>query len=70
MANQIERQRQSKWDVLTPKVACTLPTQMADDPPLDDVVAKTYEWGFRNSGEHIDISGAIYLPLIMMTFSL
>tara|TARA_B110000977_G_scaffold18870_1_gene22763 strand:- start:460 stop:3000 length:2541 start_codon:yes stop_codon:yes gene_type:complete len=43
-----------------PKVACTLPTQMADDPPLDDVVAKTYEWGFRNSGEHIDISGAIY----------
>ena len=43
-----------------PKVACTLPTQMADDPPLDDVVAKTYEWGFRNSGKHVDISGAIY----------
>jgi len=43
-----------------PKIACTLPTQMADDPPLDDVVAKTWEWGFRNKTKNIDISGAIF----------
>ena len=28
-----------------PANPCTLPTQMADDPPLDQVVAKTYELG-------------------------
>jgi len=28
-----------------PEIACTLPTQMADDPPLDDIVSKTYEFG-------------------------
>lgn len=28
-----------------PEIACTLPTQMADDPPLDDIVSKTYEVG-------------------------
>jgi len=28
-----------------PQIACTLPTQMADDPPLDDIVSKTYEAG-------------------------
>ncbi len=28
-----------------PANPCTLPTQMADDPPLDQVVAKTYEVG-------------------------
>ena len=26
-------------------IACTLPTQMADDPPLDDIVSKTFETG-------------------------
>lgn len=30
-----------------PAAPCTLPTQMADDPPLRDVVAKTYEVGAR-----------------------
>jgi outer membrane receptor protein involved in Fe transport len=30
-----------------PNAACLLPTQMADDPPLDDVVSKTYEAGAR-----------------------
>lgn len=43
-----------------PAIACTLPTQMADDPPLDDVVAKTYEVGFRSSKKHYDLSGAVY----------
>ncbi len=43
-----------------PEIACTLPTQMADDPPLDDVVAKTYEFGFRSSQKNYDLSGAIY----------
>jgi outer membrane receptor protein involved in Fe transport len=28
-----------------PEISCTLPTQMADDPPLDDIVSKTYEAG-------------------------
>ena len=28
-----------------PALACSLPTQMADDPPLDDIVSKTYEVG-------------------------
>jgi outer membrane receptor protein involved in Fe transport len=28
-----------------PAIACSLPTQMADDPPLDDIVSKTYETG-------------------------
>ena len=28
-----------------PAIACSLPTQMADDPPLDDIVSKTYEVG-------------------------
>src|SRR6056300_1276594 len=32
-----------------PAYPCTLPTQMADDPPLRDVVAKTYEVGARGS---------------------
>jgi len=43
-----------------PKIACTLPTQMADDPPLDDVVAKTWEWGFRNQTKDLEMSGAIF----------
>ena len=43
-----------------PEIACTLPTHMADDPPLDDVVAKTYEFGFRSSQKNYDLSGAIY----------
>ena len=43
-----------------PEIACTLPTQMADDPPLDDVVAKTFEFGFRTSQKDLDISGAVY----------
>jgi outer membrane receptor protein involved in Fe transport len=43
-----------------PEIACTLPTQMADDPPLDDVVAKTFEFGFRTSQKDLDISGALY----------
>jgi len=30
-----------------PANPCTLPTQMADDPPLDQVVAKTFEIGAR-----------------------
>ena len=32
-----------------PAAPCTLPTQMADDPPLRDVVAKTYETGARGN---------------------
>ena len=32
-----------------PALACSLPTQMADDPPLDDVVSKTYEVGARRA---------------------
>ena len=32
-----------------PAAPCTLPTQMADDPPLRDVVAKTYEVGARGN---------------------
>ena len=32
-----------------PAAPCTLPTQMADDPPLRDVVAKTYEAGARGN---------------------
>jgi len=32
-----------------PAIACSLPTQMADDPPLDDVVVKTYEIGARGN---------------------
>ena len=43
-----------------PAIACTLPTQMADDPPLDDVVAKTFEVGFRSSQKDYELSGAIY----------
>ena len=32
-----------------PDNPCTLPTQMADDPPLEQVVAKTYELGASGS---------------------
>jgi outer membrane receptor protein involved in Fe transport len=32
-----------------PALACSLPTQMADDPPLDDIVSKTYEAGASGS---------------------
>jgi len=47
-----------------PENPCTLPTQMADDPPLEQVVAKTFEAGargqfasFLNSNTSWNISG-------------
>ena len=43
-----------------PAIACQLPTQMADDPPLDDVVAKTYEWGYRGQTKLLTYSGSVY----------
>ena len=44
-----------------PLIACQLPTQMADDPPLDDVVAKTYEVGARGQlTENLSWNSAIY----------
>ncbi len=43
-----------------PAIACQLPTQMADDPPLDDVVAKTYEWGYRGQTQLLTYSGSVY----------
>jgi outer membrane receptor protein involved in Fe transport len=44
-----------------PAIACSLPTQMADDPPLDDVVAKTYEVGARgNFSKELSWNAAIY----------
>ena len=44
-----------------PEISCTLPTQMADDPPLDDIVSKTYEVGAsgRLTGD-IKWNAAIY----------
>ena len=46
-----------------PAIACQLPTQMADDPPLDDVVAKTYEWGYRGQTKLLSYSGAVYTSI-------
>lgn len=46
-----------------PKIACQLPTQMADDPPLDDVVAKTYEWGYRGKTSLLNYTGSFYHTL-------
>jgi outer membrane receptor protein involved in Fe transport len=44
-----------------PEIACSLPTQMADDPPLDDVVSKTYEVGARgNFSKEFNWNAAIY----------
>ena len=44
-----------------PAIACSLPTQMADDPPLDDVVSKTYEVGARgNFSKELNWNAAIY----------
>ncbi len=44
-----------------PNAACLLPTQMADDPPLDDVVSKTYEVGARGKlSNDIQWNAAIY----------
>ena len=44
-----------------PQAACLLPTQMADDPPLDDVVSKTYEVGARGRlSNDIQWNAAIY----------
>ena len=44
-----------------PLAACLLPTQMADDPPLDDVVSKTYEVGARGRlSNDIQWNAAIY----------
>ncbi|MGA1590019.1 MAG: TonB-dependent receptor domain-containing protein [Methylophilaceae bacterium] len=44
-----------------PLIACQLPTQMADDPPLDDVVSKTYEVGARGQlTETLSWNSAIY----------
>jgi outer membrane receptor protein involved in Fe transport len=44
-----------------PAIACSLPTQMADDPPLDDVVSKTYEVGARgNFSNEFNWNAAIY----------
>ena len=44
-----------------PALACSLPTQMADDPPLDDVVSKTYEVGARgNFSKELSWNAAIY----------
>ncbi|MEL0056153.1 MAG: TonB-dependent receptor [Methylophilaceae bacterium] len=46
-----------------PAIACQLPTQMADDPPLDDVVAKTYEWGYRGKTKLLNYSGAVFASM-------
>jgi outer membrane receptor protein involved in Fe transport len=44
-----------------PAIACSLPTQMADDPPLDDVVSKTFEVGARgNFSKELSWNAAIY----------
>jgi len=39
-----------------PENPCTLPTQMADDPPLEQVVAKTFEAGAR--GQFASFAGS------------
>jgi outer membrane receptor protein involved in Fe transport len=35
-----------------PETPCRLPNSMAGDPPLDQVVTRTFEAGLRGSGEH------------------
>jgi outer membrane receptor protein involved in Fe transport len=44
-----------------PAMPCLLPSQMADDPPLNQVVAKTYEFGSRgNLTENIRWNAGVY----------
>ena len=44
-----------------PATPCLLPSQMADDPPLNQVVAKTYEFGSRgNLTENIRWNAGVY----------
>jgi outer membrane receptor protein involved in Fe transport len=44
-----------------PDVGCLLPSAMADDPPLDQVVAKTYDFGARGSlTDEIKWNASIY----------
>lgn len=44
-----------------PNTPCLLPSQMADDPPLNQVVAKTYEFGGRgNLTENIRWNAGVY----------
>ena len=44
-----------------PATPCLLPSQMADDPPLKQVVAKTYEFGSRgNVTENIRWNAGVY----------
>ena len=44
-----------------PATPCLLPSQMADDPPLNQVVAKTYEFGGRgNLTENIRWNAGVY----------
>ncbi len=44
-----------------PNAACLLPTQMADDPPLNDIVSKTYETGARGKvNENLSWTASIY----------
>lgn len=44
-----------------PATPCLLPSQMADDPPLNQVVAKTYEFGGRgNLTENVRWNAGVY----------
>jgi outer membrane receptor protein involved in Fe transport len=44
-----------------PAQPCLLPSQMADDPPLNQVVAKTYEFGGRgNLTENVRWNAGVY----------
>jgi outer membrane receptor protein involved in Fe transport len=44
-----------------PEVGCLLPSAMADDPPLEQVVAKTYDFGARGSlTDEIKWNASIY----------
>jgi outer membrane receptor protein involved in Fe transport len=44
-----------------PLTPCLLPSQMADDPPLNQVVAKTYEFGGRgNLTENVRWNAGVY----------
>ena len=48
-----------------PNVPCKLPNAMAGDPPLDEVVSKTFELGARgNLTSDVKWSAAVYLSLI------
>jgi outer membrane receptor protein involved in Fe transport len=47
-----------------PANPCLLPTAMADDPPLKQVVAKTYDFGFKgNLSDNVKWNGSVYHAL-------